>query len=88
MRLKTQCLDFGGKPWSFRIGQGSSSVWGSSTSSQAPEAPELWLGHCWNLEQTQKCLREMGTRRGEDPVSESPTRKDTADKHQQGIKDC
>ena len=64
-------------------------VWGSSTSSQALEDPELWLGPCWNPGQTQKCLREMGTEvGGEDPASDSPGRKEDTDKHPQRVKPC
>lgn len=41
-------------------------LWGSSTFSQAPEAPELWLGHCWNLEQTEMSQGD-GNRAGRGP---------------------
>lgn len=50
-----------------------------------PEAPELWLGHCWNLEQNRNVSRrwEQG---GERTLPENPSRKGAADKHPQGSK--
>lgn len=61
--VETQCLDFGGKPWSSRVGQSSSSDFGEVHFLPGPRGSRAMAGSLLESGTNRNVSVEMGTRR-------------------------